>query len=197
MHRVAQDDLDTSIRHEIVARAGQHTRSEIRDLFERFLPASQRTQRLGAIVDADQILQLDADVERGRELFQGNAAACKTCHRIREIGEPLGPDLNQIGKKYDRRQLLQHILEPSRFMEPEFVPYVAETSSGQVVIGLIEQQTTDEIVLRDAQNQRHRLPLDEVEVLVRQQKSLMPDLLLRDMTAQQVADLLAYLSTLK
>jgi len=37
----------------------------------------------------------------------------------------------------------------------------------------------------------------EVELLVRQQKSLMPDLLLRDMTRQQVADLLAYLASLK
>jgi hypothetical protein len=35
--------------------------------------------------------------------------------------------------------------------------------------------------------------MDQVELLVRQPKSLMPDLLLRDMTAEQVADLLAFL----
>jgi hypothetical protein len=42
-----------------------------------------------------------------------------------------------------------------------------------------------------------RVSLDEVEMLVPQPKSLMPELLLRDMTPQQAADLLAYLSSLK
>jgi hypothetical protein len=41
------------------------------------------------------------------------------------------------------------------------------------------------------------VPVDQVELLVRQPQSLMPDLLLRDMTRQQVADLLAFLESLK
>ena len=109
----------------------------------------------------------------------------------------MGPDLSQIGKKYDLRQLLHHILEPSSFIDPQFVPYVLETKSGQILVGLLEQQTADEVVLRDANNQRHRVPSDEIELLVRQQKSLMPELLLRDMTPQEVADLLAYLAGLR
>jgi hypothetical protein len=51
--------------------------------------------------------------------------------------------------------------------------------------------------LKDARNEEIRVAADEIEVIVPQQKSLMPDLLLRDMTPQQVADLLAYLSSLK
>ena len=42
-----------------------------------------------------------------------------------------------------------------------------------------------------------RIPSGQIEHLVPQRLSLMPELLLRDMTAQQVADLLAYLSSLK
>ena len=42
-----------------------------------------------------------------------------------------------------------------------------------------------------------RIPTKQIEQLVPQRQSLMPDLLLRDMTAQQVADLLEYLSNLK
>lgn len=74
---------------------------------------------------------------------------------------------------------------------------MAETTSGQIVTGLLERQTPEEVWLRDASNQLHRLPTAEIELLVRQQKSLMPDLLLRDMTAQQVADLIAYLAVPK
>ena len=39
--------------------------------------------------------------------------------------------------------------------------------------------------------------MTDVEQLVPQQQSLMPEMLLRDMTAEQVADLLEYLSSLK
>ena len=42
-----------------------------------------------------------------------------------------------------------------------------------------------------------RIPADEVELIVQQRQSIMPELLLRDMTAEQVADLLEYLSSLK
>jgi hypothetical protein len=53
------------------------------------------------------------------------------------------------------------------------------------------------VVLKDAKNKLNRFKTGDVELLVPQQKSLMPELLLRDMTRQQVADLLAYLATLK
>ena len=59
------------------------------------------------------------------------------------------------------------------------------------------KKTASEVVLKDNQNKLIRIPANQIEQLVPQRKSLMPELLLRDMTAQQVADLLAYLSSLK
>ncbi len=72
-----------------------------------------------------------------------------------------------------------------------------ETTQGRVHTGLLVTRTTEQVVLKNAQNELIRLAPSEVEVLVPQRQSLMPDLLLRDMTAQQVADLVAYLGTLK
>ena len=40
-------------------------------------------------------------------------------------------------------------------------------------------------------------PTAKIELIAAQQKSLMPEMLLRDFTAEQVADLLEYLSSLK
>jgi hypothetical protein len=42
-----------------------------------------------------------------------------------------------------------------------------------------------------------RNPAKNVEVMAPQKNSLMPELLLRDLTAEQAADLLEYLTTLK
>ncbi len=59
------------------------------------------------------------------------------------------------------------------------------------------QKDDNEVVLKDAQDKVRRIPKTKIEQLFPQRLSLMPDLLVRDMTAQQVADLLAYLGSLK
>jgi putative heme-binding domain-containing protein len=192
------DSLPAESRRQIVAVTSKHGAIEVRDLFERFVPADKRIKRLGNVVNQSQILSLESDAERGHKVFFSDAAAsCKNCHRVGKTGENLGPDLSAIGKKYRRDQLLLHILEPSRFMEPKYVPYLVETKQGLVFSGLLDKKTDSEVVLKDARNKRTVIAAEDVEVIVRQQKSLMPDLLLRDMTAAQVADLLAYLATLR
>ena len=195
---MGREPLAAEARQQIVALAKEHPATEVRDLFERFVPASERIRRLGEVVNHAELLALEADVDRGKGVFFNNsAAACKNCHRIGKLGEPLGPDLTTIGKKYPKDQLLQHILEPSRFIEPKYVPYLLETAAGKVLTGLVVEQTDKQLVFLDAKNKRHPIPAEEVDLLVRQQKSLMPELLLRDLTPQNVADLLAYLSSLK
>jgi hypothetical protein len=53
------------------------------------------------------------------------------------------------------------------------------------------------VVLKDAQGKTIKVPSAEVERLVPQSRSLMPELLLRDLTVQQVADLLEFLASLR
>ncbi|MDP6444625.1 MAG: PQQ-dependent sugar dehydrogenase [Pirellulaceae bacterium] len=194
---VSSPRADRALREQVASLTKSHPRAEVRDLFERFVPPSQRIKRLGANVDRAELLSLESNAARGKQVFFDNsAAACKNCHLVDKVGGKVGPDLTEIGKKYPRGQLLEHILTPSRFMEPKYVPYLLETADGRVLSGLLEKQTKEEVVLRDAKDKLHRLPADEVELLVRQQKSLMPELLLRDLTKQEVADLLAYLAGL-
>ena len=141
---------------------------------------------------------MKSDSEQGRQLFfREGAASCRSCHRINAIGETLGPDLSQIGKKYAPAEMLTHLLEPSKFIEPKYIPCVVETRSGLVHVGLIVERNDREVILKNAQNKEITIPAAEVESLVSQQKSLMPELLLRDLTPQQAADLLAFLCSLK
>ncbi|MBM84075.1 MAG: hypothetical protein CMJ78_26275 [Planctomycetaceae bacterium] len=192
-HAVPENVANAAIEH-----ATNHKSLAVRDLFERFLPPEKRVKRLGTVVDADRLLKLKGDVERGRQLFFTTAGiACKNCHRIGKEGKQVGPDLTQIGKKLNRQQLLESILEPSKRIDREYVTYVAQTLEGKLVTGLLVKKTTEAIVLRDAENKETRILADDIDQLSRQKKSLMPELLLRDMTAEQVADLLAFLSSLK
>ncbi|MEO1970497.1 MAG: hypothetical protein ABGX07_03030, partial [Pirellulaceae bacterium] len=72
-----------------------------------------------------------------------------------------------------------------------------QTTSGEVISGLLVERSEEVVVLRDSSGKDVRILPDEIEVLVAQKKSLMPDLLLRDSTAQDAADLLEFLSSLK
>ncbi|MSR57959.1 MAG: c-type cytochrome [Planctomycetaceae bacterium] len=195
---VQQRQVSESVRATLVAAAIEHADAAVRDLFEPFIPEEQRVKRLGEVIRPADILKLAGDAAQGRQLFHKTAGInCKSCHRIAGDGTEIGPDLSRIGMKYDRAKLLENIIEPSRNIEPQYVTWIVETTAGKVLTGILVQKDDSGIVIRDVQNQQLRIPADEVESSSTQQKSLMPDLLIRDLTAQQVADLLAYLEGLK
>lgn len=198
LRQIDDGKLPRKTREQAVELASAHSDIRVRDLFERFLPADRRTKRLGSVVDVDKLLALDGDAARGKSLFfEAKAIQCKNCHQIADQGTKLGPELTHIGKKYNRAQLLETILQPSKAIDPKFQPYLVETSAGKVFTGLLVDRNEKRVVLKNAQNKDVSIPIGDVELIAPQQKSLMPELLLQDMTAEQVADLLEYLSTLK
>ncbi len=198
MGSVDERGFPANVREAVVARAAQSDSAEIRDLFERFLPEEKRLKRLGNVIRPETILTLKGDIARGRRLFFDTAGVqCRNCHRIDGKGTEVGPDLDQIGKKYDRAAILDNILFPSKQVDEKYLTYLVETKQGQVHSGLLVSKDANKVVLKDANNKRIEVPANDIELLTPQQKSLMPDLLLRDMTAEQVADLTAFLSSLK
>lgn len=178
----------------IIERGSQHADASIRGLFERYIPEDRRQKRLGSVIDANAILKLRGDAAVGKELFfTDSGVQCRNCHRLGEIGKELGPDLTHVGKRLSRDKLLESLLDPSRTIEPKFLTYLVETAAGRVHTGLLVWQTKEKVVLKDAAGKHIEIAADDVELLTPQQKSLMPELLLRELTAQQAADLIEFL----
>ena len=187
-----------AIQNQIAMIAARHPNDAVRGLFERFVPHSQRQRRLGTTIDAAVLLAKPGSIRSGRALFATAAGMqCRNCHKAEKIGKDLGPGLDQIGKRLSRPQLLESILEPSKKIDEKYRSYVVETVKGRVFTGIMAKSTDMEVVLVDSAGKEIRLKRTDIETLAPQLKSLMPDLLVRDMTAQQVADLLAYLASLK
>jgi putative heme-binding domain-containing protein len=198
-----------------VTKRGPHATPEaVRDLFERFLPPDKVAGRLGPTIAPEKILPLKGDAARGRDVFFGAGAGggasanpgtaatantlCAQCHRVGDKGETFGPDLSHIGTKYDRAKILENILEPSKAIEPNFVTYVARTTKGEDIVGVLVRTGDKEMVLKDAQTKKEiHIPLAEVKRFAPQATSAMPDGLLSGLTAQQAADLLEYLQQQK
>ena len=198
LNALDRQPMSEDTQKQIVRLATQGENPLVRDLFERFLPEDQRVKRLGQNIDHRALLSLPGDSREGKRLFMEMAGLqCRNCHRVHQHGKELGPDLTQIGKKLSRQELLENIIEPSKKIDEKYFTCVVELRSGKVVSGLLVRRDDVGVVLKDAKNELVEIPVQDVETVVMQKKSLMPDQLLRDLTAEQAAHLLAYLESLK
>lgn len=194
----ALPDLEPQIRAKAIALGVGHPKEYVRDLFERYAEPSRRRKRLGTTFDAAAVLALPGDAERGRRLFFESAGMqCKACHRIGAGEDLLGPELTLIGKKYTKAQLLENIVDPSKTIDPKFATHLVETESGAIVAGLQVREDAAELVLKDAERKEQRIPKASIRRQVVSAKSMMPEFLLQDLTAEEAADLLEYLGSLR
>lgn len=189
------DTIDATLRARIIEVGSQHGDSKIRDLFEGFLPEDQRIQRLGPVVDEPALLSLQGSAEQGKVLFEQAADVnCRQCHQLGEIGKNIGPDLSGIGMLQTPAELLASILRPSSKIDPKFQTRSVLITDGAVVNGIVVSEDELEMVLSDAEGKMHAVAKEDIELVQSSPKSVMPEMLLSGMTAQQAADLLSFLS---
>jgi len=196
--KLGRGDLGPAERDALLATAARLPNGPIRDLFEGYLPLDNRAERkLGSNPRPRAVLALNGDPRNGARLFWSQPVRCASCHRIGDRGTPLGPDLSTIGKLRTRGDLLESLLEPSRRIEPKYATYVAVTVNGLSLTGLLVRRDEKCVVLRDGQCKEIILAANDVVEFQPSRASLMPDGQLADLTAQEAADLIEYLASLK
>ncbi|HXG47160.1 MAG TPA: hypothetical protein VNO52_06020, partial [Methylomirabilota bacterium] len=178
---------------EVVARAVVHTNAIVRDLFQPWLAPEQRRRTLGTEPEAQSILALRGDAARGRSVFHG-VAQCGRCHRHGSEGRAFGPSLEDLGRKYSPAQILEHILAPSRVIAPEFRTTVVTLRDGTEISGFVVRRWADGFLLRDENLGEHRIKSGDVKESHESALSAMPEGLLAPLTAQEAADLIAFLA---
>jgi putative heme-binding domain-containing protein len=125
-------------------------------------------------------------------------AQCASCHVAGGVaGKDFGPDLTHVASKYDRAQLLEQVVEPSKQIAEGFTGYTAQTADGDVVSGLRVKQDDREVVLKDATGQLVHIPIAEAKTVRPLTTSIMPEGLLDNLEPQQAADLMAFLASQK
>lgn len=129
------------------------------------------------------------DPVRGKALFTQH---CATCHQLFGEGTKIGPDLTGADRQ-NRTFLLSNIADPSAVIRTEYAAYVAETTDGRVLTGLLAESTPKTVTLLDAKNQRTVVPREQIAELRASPVSLMPENLLDPLSPQEVRDLFSYL----
>src|SRR5438309_201259 len=69
-----------------------------------------------------EMLQTQGNAERGRQVFFSKKVACYGCHRASGKGGDVGPDLSQVGRFLNPRDLLEAVVLPSSTIVPQFRP---------------------------------------------------------------------------
>lgn len=131
----------------------------------------------------------EGDPYQGKVLY---AKTCGKCHILFEEGGRIGPNLTTY-KRDDISRILMNIVNPSAEVREGFESYLVLTTEGRTASGFLFDQDNRVVVLRGVDGQNITLPRDQIEEMIPQKKSLMPEGLLRDLTPQQVRDLFAYL----
>lgn len=189
--------LDDALTDDVVAIAGEQTDPSIRSLFSMHLPAPP-ADRVGQVPRPRLILNRTGDAVRGKALFQASTTLnCRVCHKVGADGGQVGPELTHIARQRRREELLDGLLNPSTAVDPKYAAYAVQLNDGRVMTGVLSQRDASGIALRDAKGDLHQVRADNIELLKPQRASLMPEGLLKDLTLQEAADVLAYLESLK
>ncbi len=169
-----------------------------RELIEPFAAGDLQVIRLGANVDARQLLAVEGDPNRGQALFASGIGQCSQCHRIGNVGKEVGPDLSKIADKLkSREKILNSILDPSAEIEEKYRSIAVVTADGVTAVGRVGERNKEILTLIDAQGKPTTIAVEDIEIEKPMTTSLMPQQLLSPLTALQAADLLAYLTSLK
>jgi len=135
------------------------------------------------------IASLSASPANGREVFKKQ---CSICHRLDREGVPVGPDLFGI-RNQSKETILLHIIVPEYEIMPGFVNYLVETKDGRSLSGIIASESPQAITLRKALAEEDTILRTNIVSIASSGLSLMPQELEKNMTRQEMADLLAYL----
>jgi putative heme-binding domain-containing protein len=131
--------------------------------------------------------------EHGQRTFA--AARCIVCHRFGTDGGATGPDLTQAGGRFQVRDLVEAIVDPSKVVSDQYKASIVQTAAGRVVTGRIVSESPEKIVVvTDPEDATKFVEIarSDIEELLPASESLMPKGLLDGLNEAEVLDLVAY-----
>jgi putative membrane-bound dehydrogenase-like protein len=146
-------------------------------------------------VIAQRAASTPGDPEKGKVLFKQQS--CINCHTFANGQQPKGPHLVDIGKRYKRAELIESIVQPSKKIAQGFDTWAFAMSDGKIHTGFVVLESAETVTLRDATGISRDLIQDDIDDRVKQEISMMPNGVVGNLSPEQLADLIAYLESLR
>lgn len=136
---------------------------------------------------------IKGDVARGGEIFWGKGE-CGRCHMIEGRGGVLGPDLSNIGAERRLSALREALTDPRRRIPRGYQPARLVLRDGRTIEGLVKNENNFSLQVLGLDLRLYLLERTELRELVRESASLMPADYGRRLAADELRDVLAFLS---
>jgi cytochrome c oxidase cbb3-type subunit III len=135
-----------------------------------------------------------ADIEHGRQLFGSH---CSDCHRVRDDGGHLGPELTRIAQARSREALVQAIRDPDASIPLGYRTVSVRTRRDERVRGVVKTEDAFSMQIVDATGRLRGYRKADLEELTREPESLMPRFSSDRLSERELDDLVAFLGTLR
>jgi len=135
------------------------------------------------------------DAARGETIYRSRQLQCQKCHAIGGAGGLVGPDLISVGASAPVDYVVESLLAPAEKVKENYHSIVVQTDEGKSVTGIVVRETSDQVVLRDAEDRLVSIPVASIEARG-EGRSLMPDGAVDDLTRGELVDLVRFLSAL-
>ena len=166
-----------------------HDDESIREQAVRLLGSQVLGSRQDVLAEFQASLSLTGDHERGEAVYRRE---CIKCHRLSSREHPIGPNLIR-GSEKDPESLLVNILDPNRFVEPQYLQYVATDLKGGLYTGLLTDETATSVTLVEGDDLRNTLLRENIREIRATTNSLMPEGLKENIDHQEMADLITFI----
>ena len=140
-------------------------------------------------------MQATSDPHHGEAIYRREQLQCIKCHAIGGAGGKIGPDLASVGASAPPDYVIESLIAPNRKIKENYHSKIFLLSSGKVVSGIPIRQTTETIVIRNADGRKVEVPKDEIDE-TEEGRSLMPEGLVDGLTRPELLDLARFLSEL-
>jgi cytochrome c oxidase cbb3-type subunit III len=137
---------------------------------------------------------LPGNAARGAQVYEG--AGCAACHTIRGRGGSSGPDLTDVGARSSPAYLRRSIVDPQADVPSGFKQARAATREGRRLAGVVVNEDTFSIQLRDAGGTLYSYFKEELSELATDRRTTMPSFRER-LEPTALDDLVAYLVSLE
>ncbi len=193
LDRLGTKDVPPELELDLLEAAGRRKNPAITRQLRRIDEARPHDDPLAAYRET----LVGGDAENGWKIFSQKAEVeCIRCHKARDRGGEVGPDLNGIGTRHDRRYLLESIITPDRQIAQGFETQVIATSDGQIHTGIVKETTADHIRLIRPDGKFVSVPRADIDEQKRG-ASAMPQDVIKHLSRREVRDLVEFLATLK
>lgn len=127
----------------------------------------------------------------GRKLFHGKMS-CGKCHRLFDQGEDIGPDLTSYNRSDVARMLLA-LVNPNAEIREGFEVYTVLTTDGLMLQGFKVDENDQVLVIRGSDGSTQTIAKKDIDEVIPNTASIMPEGLLDTATEDEIRDLFAFL----